>query len=403
MTVYRVWLKHYLFVLRNYPEFFSKILSKVHSEYFISIINNDIGDFSESQPLSNSNQKNSPPLSFMYFNARSLFNKKSLLSCYAATNHPDVIAITETWATPETPDGIYSLPGYNLYRADRHDKRGGGVMIYVKVTIVSSEVFITHSNGFESLCVNFSLTNGMKVGFLCVYRPPNISTTGDSQLISLLEKFLDCKFKHSIIVGDFNMSSVDWKTLSAPVKYSPFLKCLSNYFLRQHVTEPTRPNSKSILDLIFTTLGTNISNICVNECFGSSDHSILNFNVEFPYAVNSLYISKRDYNKANWNMFRHLLQNVDWNSIFIEDDIDVIWSKFKSVLINAKEASIPYKKRKSFQIKSNPKIRTALRYTRRCHVQLKNLQTNEALIRYVCAKKIFKNLLIIKHNRMSSV
>ena len=45
-------------------------------------------------------------ISFMYLNSRSLFNKMSLLLNYISGVQPKVVAITETWAKQETPDGI---------------------------------------------------------------------------------------------------------------------------------------------------------------------------------------------------------------------------------------------------------------------------------------------------------
>lgn len=145
-----------------------KILSKVHSKHFISLINNEIDDVFKSQTLNSGNHKNEAPLSFMYFEARSLLNKRNVLASNVSSNHPDVIAISETWASPESPDELYSLPGYNLYRAGRQDKRGGGVMVYVNTTIASSEVLTAQSNDFDLLFITFSLVNGMKVGFVCV-------------------------------------------------------------------------------------------------------------------------------------------------------------------------------------------------------------------------------------------
>ena len=57
----------------------------------------------------------------MYINARSLNNKLSLLENYVTTNKPMIVAVTETWAKPELPDGLYALPGYQLLRDDRLD------------------------------------------------------------------------------------------------------------------------------------------------------------------------------------------------------------------------------------------------------------------------------------------
>ena len=99
---------------------------------------------SKNQLLDYSPSKTEVPLSFMYLNARSLIKKMKLLETIVASDHPDVIAITETWASPDTPDGLYSLPGHKLYRVDRQEKRGGGAMVYVKndSVMIRSSAFV---------------------------------------------------------------------------------------------------------------------------------------------------------------------------------------------------------------------------------------------------------------------
>ncbi len=44
------------------------------------------------------NDRNPGHISFLYTNARSLMPKRDELLAYIATEEPDVIAITETWA-----------------------------------------------------------------------------------------------------------------------------------------------------------------------------------------------------------------------------------------------------------------------------------------------------------------
>ena len=237
----------------------------------------------------------------MYFNARSLSNKIVLLQNYADEIKPKVMAVTETWAKSEIPDGIYALSGYNLFRDDRHDKRGGGVMIYVDHTISASQISFGSFSNFEFVSCKLQLTKSEFLGILCIYRPPNITDTGDLDLINVVDKFMMLNFSYNIILGDFNMPTVDWKLFKAPTKFMPFVQCCTKYFLSQHVNESTRPNSNTLLDLVFSTIGTNIIDVTVEECFGSSDHSIINFAVELPFLKNALKqgISKRDYYKAN--------------------------------------------------------------------------------------------------------
>ena len=126
---------------------------------------------------------------YMYFNARSLTNKITLLQNYVSISKPKIVAITETWASPNNPDGLYALPEYQLHRADRIDKRGGGVIVFIHESVTSSEVEFTLSNEFEFVCVKLRVSDKNFVGFLCIYRPPNISNTGDLNLTKLIDKF----------------------------------------------------------------------------------------------------------------------------------------------------------------------------------------------------------------------
>lgn len=56
-----------------------------------------------------------------------------------------------------------------------------------------------------------------------------------------------------------------------------------NNFLSHNISYPTRPQSQNILDLVFTDVATTIE-VCVHECFGSSDHAIITFDVPYPSA-----------------------------------------------------------------------------------------------------------------------
>ena len=149
--------------------------------------------------------------------------------------------------------------------------------------------------------------------------------------------------------------------------------------MKQHITEPTRPSSNAVLDLIFTTINTDIHDISVNECFGSSDHPIINFMLLFPsVAVSICHPPKRDYYKAKWGVFSRPLRE----SIFQDENVDATWSKFKTALANALDVSVPYKKRNSWAINSNSKIRIC-----GCCQQFRILKNKESLVRLIHTKK----------------
>ena len=148
------------------------------------------------------------------------------------------------------------------------------------------------------------------------------------------------------------MPSVDWKHFKAPTKFLSFLECCEKHFLKQHVTESTRPNSNSLLDIVLSTMVTDVSNVLVEECFGSSDHSIITFLLNSPNLANRdhYYTTKRNYNKANWNRLCTLLSQADWDSVFRnKTDIDNVWLNFKKHI--ALTESIPMRKKNHGELK----------------------------------------------------
>ena len=347
------------------------------------------------RPTCNKVVGSSSSIYFLYLNARSILGKMDLLQNYVSEIKPRVVAITETWAKPEMPDGMYSISGYNLLRADRHDRRGGGVMIYIDDEIVAEQISFGSYSGFEFVCCKLILTVNVFLGILCIYRPPNITSSGDLELNAVIDKFMALSLPYNIILGDFNMPNANFKSFTAPTKLMPFVKCCEKHYLKQHVKERTRPNSNSLLDLVFSTVGTHVSEISVEESLGSSDHSMMNFCVDVVYSYNPANgtSQRRNYCKADWYIFSKLLSEVDWDSVFDTDDIENVWQKFKTQLIDAIKAAIPVRKGGPWRYKSNPKVRTALRYARRCHSFYKQLQTPDSLMEYIKAKTHLQRLI----------
>ena len=212
-------MKHYKFLSKYYTDYFKNVLTRYHCDFFISSIASDT--LQSLQLLGSGVDDNQPNLvssvTCMYLNARSITNKMDVLKSYSNANKPDIIAITETWAKPETPDGFYTIPGYKLFRNDRLDRRGGGVIIHINETVGSSQIHFCSYSDFEFLSFKLHLYNGKFAGVLCIYRPPNITDTGDVNLINLIETFLCLNYHYNIIIGDFNMPSIDWKSFSAPL------------------------------------------------------------------------------------------------------------------------------------------------------------------------------------------
>ena len=53
---------------------------------------------------------------------------------------PNVIGITESWGNKDIVDVELALTGYAIFRKDRRERRGGGVIVYIKEFIQAYEI-----------------------------------------------------------------------------------------------------------------------------------------------------------------------------------------------------------------------------------------------------------------------
>ena len=87
--------------------------------------------------------------------------------------------------------------------------------------------------------------------------------------------------EHTCVMGDFNLPHIDWNSYVATSQIENELLqyVLENNFI-QHVKEPTRQSN--ILDLCFSSENDVITNLKVGDCFSTSDHCIITFDLHPP-------------------------------------------------------------------------------------------------------------------------
>ena len=79
--------------------------------------------------------------SVLLCNARSLSPKIDEL-CVSLLFHPtDFVAITESWLHADLPDSAITIDGYETYRKDRTDGRGGGVAAFINSSVLSKSLY----------------------------------------------------------------------------------------------------------------------------------------------------------------------------------------------------------------------------------------------------------------------
>ena len=225
------------------------------------------------------------------FNARSIRNKTTQFRAMIASENLDIIGITETWIQEKTKDfiGEHEIPGYKLFKKDRLNKKGGGVMIYVRNHLNPIECKLETEHEVVGVNIN-SLGKNLLV--MLTYRPPHQTIDLDNELYRLLGQEVNGKL--SVIMGDFN-AAVNWDCMSSKsyTEGNRLLEFVRNEFLHQWVDKPTRGDN--ILDIVLSTEDNLISNISVGEYLGKSDHRIVRFEINIPQKKEQKIIKKLDY------------------------------------------------------------------------------------------------------------
>jgi hypothetical protein len=261
----------------------------------------------------------------LLLNSRSLVPKLQEFRFLLDSAKYDVIFLTESWLGSHIPDNLvlFGLP-YVLVRRDR-DSLGGGILVAIKLGV---DFQLTNSaSDTEGLCLELT---GAKVRFLLGYIPD--ANNGDLvfNMCSYLKKLVS-KDQTNIVVGDFNMSYINWQTNTASrFLHQHFFDCVCELGLSQLVTEPTR--GRNILDLILTDSDRAVFGVKVLDHFGTSDHNMVTFNV---HGLNlTLSPHKPDpICKVDFTKLRELLRAVDWSSsLRLCNDVELMWTKFSAII-----------------------------------------------------------------------
>ena len=214
-----------------------------------------------------------------YINARKLLNKFDDFEAWIHDIDPDIVGVTESWATPSISDSELTLQGYDLFRQDRPVAReGGGVLLYVKHRLRAVQCELT-SKFPEQVWCYFQDTKKTKCYVGVCYRTPTVSIYGSENhdLLQSLINELGVTKKHFMLMGDFNYRILNWPLLALDSnvtrEVTDFCDCLEENFFTQHVVECTRQDA--ILDLVITDEPAMISDMVSLGTFPGSDHNAL--------------------------------------------------------------------------------------------------------------------------------
>ena len=169
-------------------------------------------------------------------------------------NKFDIFTISESWLDNLVTDLEMEVPGYDIYRVDRQNKKGGGICAYVLRTYkteVLKNISQISPSGFHQLWIKVQTRNLKSIVVCTAYRPPGtplscFDTDLTANFISVLSFNLPI-----YILGDLNCNLLN----SEGQDSRALINFCHSYNLSQLIKTPTRvtESSKSILDIILTS------------------------------------------------------------------------------------------------------------------------------------------------------
>ena len=322
---------------------------------------------SKTQPQTQNQCKTDIPgynyIKCMYTNADSIVNKIDVMKVRVLEENPDIFAITETHCQSMVNSQNYCadeslhIPGYTLYRKDNPKEKRGGILVYVvnTIAVMEDKLINNMSSDFkESLWLVLEI-NKEKIIFGTIYRKGTKSTAANDTICRDLITKASQRYENVLICGDFNHPEINWldsTVTSGP--YSPamrFFDCINDSFLIQHVDKPTRARGSdkpSLLDLILTEVTqTQVQpTLHIDAPFGNSDHSLMTWK----YLISTCKDNNdkesqneptRNFNKGDYATMNSMLQEVNWDSLFKDQDLNGCVDAFYKKMEEITEKCIP--------------------------------------------------------------
>lgn len=304
-------------------------------------------------------------LNIFYQNTRGLRSKLITFSHNIASCDFDLVCITETWLNNGVFTSELFSDNFSVFRRDREDSAskksdGGGVLIAVRCGIQSTHHRELQSNA-EDVWISITAKNNKKIYLCCVYLPP-----GDDFAYSCFTNNLN-SINHIfdkntvVILGDFNMSQVQWvavpnehflEPINVDNKASNLLDNLSYYEFMQFNNKVNVYNKT--LDLIFSNSDIindvhQSANPIVNE---DNYHPALEFHVKsdnFETLDRNTNVSY-NFHKADYDSINTELSYINWHDLFSHsNDLNEIVEIFYEQIYKLIKNYVPKcKKRKRF-------------------------------------------------------
>ncbi len=239
------------------------------------------------------------------------------------------------------------LEGYQLFTNIDEHHIGRGVALYIHNSLHCSQ--FTPSTVFEeSVWVTLNLVGRDSLLIGCIYRSDSGTDANNLHLLDLIDEIGKTNFSHKLLMGDFNLPNINWRTgtVSNAASFDGrFTEQLRDSYLFQHVDRPTRArgnNMPHILDLVLTNEEDMISQVEYASPIGKSDHCVIQFPFKCYTERTQSHRVKFYYDKGDYDSMRAEAANVDWDTVLTDSGVQEQWGTIKRTLIGYQNTYVPH-------------------------------------------------------------
>lgn len=299
-------------------------------------------------------------LKIIALNINSVRPNFDTLNVYLSTNDYDIIFLSETWFK-ENEAGLYNLAGYNQYIKCNEFGRSGGILFYLKNHLAPKDVQYIATEEYQMIA--FYLTwKEQRIDFLGAYRSPSYNP---NIFVNNLERILNRKKNvHFILLGDMNIDINKNKTIKSYVE-KMYLDTLSYEGLKPLIITPTHVSqqTQTCIDHINARwrypLHCKAAVVDHNITGSITYHRCVTLIVSYQGANPGIPLEKT-FTFFSQKVFSEIIQDINWESIFQETDINKAFQKFILILRSTKEAATLTKKFNAKNKKRSPWITNEL-------------------------------------------
>lgn len=275
-----------------------------------------------------------------YVNLNSLVNKISSVEFTLSSKCIDVLGVGETWLTQEVTDPFIAINNYKIVRKDNPSRvRKHGVAVYVRNGLKYEEIACDLKN------VVVIRLSDQDVHIVTIYRPPSYDAEDNTQLINFLFTF--CRNKEVVLLGDFNLPTLRWEQEDPAEAYilptdQMFLDLFTDLGLWQAVREPTNFPSCSIIDLCLLSHPERLGTLSVEPPLPSCSHGVVLMSYTFQEPIPpSRAVTKRIWNKGNYQQIRLRLEEYDWDLEFAGLGTQEMYNRFLTIINHLVDRFVP--------------------------------------------------------------